>query len=159
MYLFVNRLCNSLQYSRDTYPLASFRKQHIELKNTRVWQTSSSSQRLKETRKRTSQNYVKKRATGAYIVYYSRDILLPQLSFPSLFKDTINNRLFRSRRDVIESRFLSAPTFQAVLRKRLTYKITNILRKLVHEISHRRLTMGWHVFANKKVIHLSKSKN
>lgn len=57
---------------------------------------------------------------------YSGNILLPQLSFPSLFKDTISNPLFRSRKDVIESRFLSAPTFEAFLWKRLTCEITRV---------------------------------
>lgn len=58
-----------------------------------------------------SQNYVKKGPLNTH----TRGILSPQLSFPSLFEDTINNRPFRSQKDVIESRFLSAPTFEAVL--------------------------------------------
>lgn len=63
--------------------------------------------------KKRSQNYVKKGSLNTHA--YTRGVLLPQLSFPSLFEDTINNRPFRSQKGVIESHFLSAPTFEAIL--------------------------------------------
>lgn len=58
-----------------------------------------------------------------------------------------------AKKDVIESLFLSAPTFEAVLWKRLTYKITST-PELVREISQRLSTTIYDIFARiERVIH------
>lgn len=146
-----NRAKRDYRIVWKNYEMSScFRKQYIYIYIRSNWKhvydRRSSSKRL---RKRNDLKITWRKGRWIHVRMYTRIVLLPQLSFPSLFEDTINNRPFRSQKGVIESCFLSAPTFEAILWKRLVNKITSKLRKLVQEISYQPLPQRGNIFTLK----------